>query len=109
MAREYKHYGIRKARSPKNLGPLATTIAVTTEEGSRGFGYVHFAESLTKAVGKKLPRGVSQQDPAFLEITYVEDRREWEISARYLASDGAALLWRTDTKPSWLNVRGTIQ
>lgn len=109
MAREYKHYGLKRARSPRNLGPLATTIVITTDKGEKAYGYVKFSESFISAVGKRMPRGVSLHDPAFIDVAFVQGKKEWEIRARYLASGEAALLWRTGTEPSWLNIRGYIQ
>lgn len=106
MAREYKHYEIRKARTATDAGPLATTILVTDEVGNRGHGFIRFSDSLVNAAGKRLPRGVSRQDPAYLSVGYVPSLGVWDVSACYLNGEAAALLWRTESKPSWLNKIG---
>lgn len=102
MSKEFKHYELRRARKPASLGGLSSTVIVIRENGDSGFCYVKFSDSLVTAVGRKLPRGVSFDDPAYLEARYDRAKNWWEISARYLNTDTSVKLWTAVQKPLWL-------
>lgn len=102
MSREFKHYQLKRATKPIPGVGLASTVAVLNEQGHAGFCYIRFARSFVLAVGKKLPRGVSLDDPAYLLVCYNQKTQEWEVFARYLRGEDRVLLWKTTVKPSWL-------
>lgn len=104
MARELKKYGLRSTRKPTLNPRLSSTVCVIDEQGLPGYCYIAFEEALVDAVGLKLPRGVAEFDPAFLQVEWNAKRGRWIITAKYLNTEGYAVLWESESKPTWLNV-----
>lgn len=104
FAREYKKFGLVRAKKPQTGYPLAGVVQVVDGAAS-GFVYVRFAEALVTAVGRAMPFGVSDQTPCFLRAVRIAEER-WRISAYYFKSvREGRVLWESDT-PAWL---GTIR
>lgn len=104
MGRELKKYGIRSTRKPARNAFVATTIHVVDENGLAGYCYISFADALVEAIGKVLPRGVAEFDPAYIYVEYDTRRRVWKINAQYLLSSDSALLWESGDRPTWLKL-----
>ncbi len=104
MSREYKKYGIRATRKPTTQqGKLASTVQVLDEKNRRGYCYVNFEMPLLICVGKALPKGISERNPAFLRVEYSSTLQQWIVAAEYLDESYTAVLWKTTDKPSWLH------
>lgn len=103
MPREFKRYELRSTRRPAKATALSTTVSVLNEHGESGYCYVSFAEAFVHSVGKRLPRGVAEFEPAYIEVRYNRQLSAWEVWARYFGDGKGVLLWATDNRPSWLN------
>lgn len=104
MGKEFKAYALKATRKPARWDILSTTVAVFPAAKEQCYCYVSFSRKLVEAVGKKLPHGVSSDNPAYLVVTQdtlVPDR--WHVYARYVKSAIIERLWTTDTCPTWLN------
>lgn len=101
MSKELKMYALKATKKPTKSTTLLSTVQVINEAWERGYCYASFSDKLVEAVGKKLPRGISDQDPAFLSVLYLEGA--WHIIAMYTSQDYATLMWKTPNKPSWLS------
>lgn len=103
MGRELKKYRIRATKKPAKSTLLSSTVVVRNESGKVGYCYINFDQPLIDAAGKALPRGLTVDDPAYLEVVYYPAMSVWLVKARYLLGDKEVLLWKTEQKPSWLN------
>ncbi|MHC5879550.1 hypothetical protein ACYT69_11550, partial [Streptococcus pyogenes] len=65
----------RKPRKPHKL--LSQTCIVQAEQ--KGHCFVTFSERFVEWVGKKLPRGIAEFDPAYLAVVQSGDM--WEVFA----------------------------
>lgn len=103
MSKEYKHYELRSVKRPTKARLLLSTVAIRDTEGGEKYCYVAFSDRLVQAVGRKLPRGLSEADPAFLHVVFGPPG-VWVIWAQYAQGEGACKLWRTtdSSPPSWL-------
>ena len=86
----------RKPRKPHKL--LAQTCVVQAEQ--KGHCFVTFSERFVEWVGKKLPRGIAEFDPAYLAV--VQNGEVWEVFAVYVDRSAHALLWESKSKPEWV-------
>lgn len=100
MRGERKKFAIqaRKVVRKKNT-KLSNTVAVRLDDRAYTC-YIGFDDSLVEFVGGKLPRGLTEFDPAYLEVTHLQGK--WVVAARYVRDATAAVLWRTAEKPAWL-------
>ena len=103
MGRELKKYQIRATKRPAKNPLLSSTVVVRNEEGSIGYCYVNFSRELVEAVGKSLPGGVTEDDPAFLRVVYYAATKIWLVQAQHESGGKEILLWKTAEKPTWLN------
>lgn len=88
------------ARLPKSPHrQLNNTCLVNTGE-EVGYCYIRFSETFVDFVGKKLPRGVADFDPAYIEV--VRAGGKWEIRATYYLDGVTKVLWKTADMPSWI-------
>lgn len=101
MSKEYKKYGIRPARKPQEHALLAGTVYVVEPQG-KGYAYIRFDESLVEAVGRLLPTGLTQDNPAYLKVMFMPATRVWRVFAAYLRGTTMRILWETTEKPTWL-------
>lgn len=103
MTKEYKHFELRSVKRPTKASLLLSTVAIRDTEGEEKYCYVSFSDKLVDAVGRKLPRGISEADPAYLHVGFGPPGR-WGIWAVYAVDGVARLLWRTECSepPSWL-------
>lgn len=104
--KENKNFELRSAT---RAGPtthkrlLATTVDIITPSGNQRHGFIRFSDNLVKAVGKALPRGVSEQDPAYLQVRLFPGRCEvWALYARDVTG---VKMWDTEDIPSWLKLQ----
>jgi hypothetical protein len=105
MAREFKCYGLRASPKPTRWqARLSSTVRVIDADGRSGYAYINFELPFLRKVGKALPQGISERNPAFLRVEYSTYLKQWLIGAQYLNGPGIAILWRTQTKPAWLQV-----
>lgn len=105
MSSEYKHFELRRAIRSSESPRVSTVVLVTREDGKRGHCFVRFSDSFVRFVGQKLPRGVAEFDPAYLDVIYTPATKTWVIRAFYLRDGVGAILWETGTAPSWLSFR----
>jgi hypothetical protein len=103
MSKELKKYGLRATRRPAKCDTVATTVVVRNEAGETGYCYIGFDEPFVHRVGTKLPRGVGTHDPAFISVRYYPRTKVWLVVAQYMAGGEEVLLWKTPTRPEWLN------
>ncbi len=102
MPRELKLYELRSASRPGVNNLLSTTVAVRDANGASYYCYVRFSDRLVQAVGKKLPRGLTQSDPAYLYVQVTQEG--FQVWARTHSEAQQVLLWTTslETTPDWL-------
>lgn len=102
MSKENRNYELRSSTRPKKSGALLNTVQVRNELREVGYVYIRFSDKLIEAVGKKLPRGISEADPAYLSVVFSD--MAWHIWAGYVSESGGShtLMWKQSTKPSWL-------
>lgn len=103
--KENKNFELRATKKPAKNDTLSTTVAVYMGQKSY-YCYISFSEKFVEAVGKKLPRGVSPQDPAYISV--VHEKRDWgheswAIRANYTTGVELVCLWTTPEQPSWIN------
>jgi hypothetical protein len=105
VSKELKAYELRATRRPAKSDSLLTTVLVMNAQGEQGYCYVNFSLKLVQAVGKKLPRGISPQDPAFLHVFHSgEEYSVWAVYAREGWNPSSTkLMWTGEGNPSWLN------
>lgn len=103
MRGELAKYRLRATRRPADTAPVASMVLVRNEAGEAGYCYANFSDEFASYVGKRLPRGVSLDDPACITVTFRAETGDWCVGASYLDGTSSVLLWRTDTRPSWLN------
>jgi hypothetical protein len=97
--RKYKLKAARKAR----VHPLLSGVAVVAEPTGKRIAYFSFSEEFVDAVGKALPTGVSQSNPAYIKVLYMPGRGTWRVFAMYFLKLRGVLLWEADDKPSWIS------
>jgi hypothetical protein len=107
MAKELAKYKLRSTNRPATNPYLGTEIITVNEEGRRGSAYIGFGDAFVDAVAKALPRGISAFDPAFIQVEYRKDSKQWIISAAYLDGGDAVVLWSTANRPLWLKIIAT--
>lgn len=100
--REYKKFGIRYAHKPQEGSSIAGVVQVADSHG-KGFSYIRFSEELELAIGKALPQGVGDAQPAYIKVVQSRSRNVWRVFAFYIASPVGVLLWETSDKPTWLH------
>lgn len=100
MSKEFKKYGLKPARVNRDLGPVSA-VCLFTSRGETTTYTVQFAYALVEAIGKRLPRGVSRSDYAYLHV-YQCDEDTFDVWACYLNSGEGKLLWTCKVKPHWL-------
>lgn len=103
MGRELKKYQIRATRRPARNTLLSSTVVVRNEAGDTGYCYVNFSPELVEAVGRSLPNGVTEDDPAFLRVVYYQRTKLWLVQAQHESGGKEILLWKSAEKPAWLN------
>lgn len=103
--KENKNFELRSAT---RAGPathkrlLATTVDIIMSSGTQRHGFIRFSDNLVKAVGKALPRGVSEQDPAYLQVRLFPGRCEvWALYARGVTG---VKMWELEGIPPWLKI-----
>lgn len=115
MAREFKCYGLRASPKPTQWqAKLSSTVRVVDAENRPGYAYINFDPPFLHKVGKVLPRGISERNPAFLRVEYSAYLKQWLIGAQYLGGTEVVILWRSLSKPGWLRIhydptQGTTQ
>lgn len=99
--RELKKYKLHWKKLPKEHESLSGVAHVCDARGRRpsNFG---FDESFADAVGRAMPRGISQQDPAYIKALYMPGRNVWRVFAMYMREEVGVLLWETPDLPRWL-------
>lgn len=104
MSREYKKYEIKSVKKPTKSKLLLSCVLVIGKDSIAYYCYISFSEHLVEAVGKKLSRGVSKENPAYLSIVWNKEGLEWIVSANYVLGGETKELWRTPygSPPAWL-------
>lgn len=101
LSGERKKFALGSARKPMLVDGLSNTVIVY-EDGEPRFCYVVFDPCFVAVVGKELPRGVSANDPAFVQVLFDRWQGKWVISACYVSDWEQRVLWMADEKPSWV-------
>ena len=102
---ERKKFGLKSARVPALLFGLSNTVIVI-EDGAPKYCHIAFDHSFVDTVGKHLSRGVSNRDPANIQVTL--QNMQWVVTANYVYSKEQQVLWASDTRPTWLKELKTI-
>lgn len=89
MPKELKKYELAASTRPGGNKVLATTVAVLGKDGSAYYCYIRFSPTLIEAVGKKLPRGISEHDPAYLYV----DLQRLQVWAVYMRDNKGVRMW----------------
>lgn len=98
---ERKKFAIRSARKPMLVDGLSNTVIVY-DGGEPRFCHILFDPCLVAVVGKKMPRGVSGAEPAFIQVVFDQYQNEWVISACYVTDWERQVLWRSGQRPHWI-------
>lgn len=102
ISAERKKFGIvARARVTKPNPRLNNTVLVERPTGN-GSACIGFTEDLVNFVGKVLPRGVADFDPAYLVVTENVERGKWLIQAEYFRDRVRVVLWEASAMPAWL-------
>lgn len=98
---ERKHFELRTIqRLRKALHPVLNNTCLVIAEEEMGYCYISFSESFIAHVGKVMPRGIAEFDPAYIEVRHTA--LGWEVSSVYYRDSHRRLLWRTGERPSWI-------
>jgi hypothetical protein len=68
--------------------------------------YIRFSEEVINQLGKVMPFGVGEAHPAYLSVRRVGDN--YDVSCHYIDGNYRRVLWRQDTKPTWLRFTGDV-
>ncbi len=99
--KEFRKYKLRSTKKPAKWTLLSTTVAVWNQKLEPSYCYLSFDSCFIDAVGKKMPQGLSIDNPAFIKVFYSVN--QWVISAHYIKSpEVSVVLWVADTQPLWL-------
>ncbi len=110
LNKEQKQFALRPARKTKTVFGLHNTVLVyRNSSGYVEYGLVQFHESLVIAVGSIMPQGVSEFNPAFLQVHFDLVPNKWIVSACYVNRDIRKTLWETDSFPTWLNALKKVE
>lgn len=101
--RELKKYQLRATSRPaKWQGKIANTVVVRDAQGKVGYQYFNFDPSFITDVGKALPAGVSERNPAMVKVEYSEVIGKWLVGAHYVYRETPpVILWQADERPKW--------
>lgn len=102
MRGERKKFALASRRAVKQNHPVLSNTVLVEEAGQRHVCYIAFSDDLIQFVGQKLPRGVSQVDPAYLTVTEVVASQVWAVAACYYRDDSSVVLWEAKERPKWL-------
>lgn len=108
LSGERKKFGLRTARRPMLIDGLSNTAIVYDGETPH-YCHILFDASLVSAVGKRLPRGVAANSPAFLHIVHDQQRSKWVVSACYVADWEPHTLWESAQRPTWIKELKSIR
>lgn len=104
--KEFKKYGLSSATRSKASPMLATVVTVFQYGAHYGHAYIRFTDDFIRAVGKKMPTGLSPDDSAYLRVDFLG--AHWTISACYLnyslERQMLTPLWASVKKPAWLRI-----
>lgn len=103
MSRELKKYGIRATKKPARSLLVSSVCLVRNEKDETGYCYINFDQPFVEAVGKALPRGVSEHSPAVISVVFYPRTMSWLVQAGYVGSGTPVLLWKSANRPAWLN------
>lgn len=108
LSGERKKFGMRTARAPMLVAGLSNTVIVYDDFALK-YCFVSFSDALVEAVGLHLPRGCSPEEHAFLQVQFDKASGDWIVYAAYVSTWERVALWRTDTKPVWVQNLKTIR
>lgn len=99
--KKYKLTARRRVTDKSRL--LSNTVLVREASGSYP-ATVSFSDDLVDLVGRLLPQGVSEFNPAYLIVVHPRNTGDsWQIQACYFRDDDSAvLLWTSEQRPAWL-------
>lgn len=102
-AKELKKFQLKGLRRPpKYLNKTLSNFVAVFENNTGDAHCIGFSDALVEYVGTKLPRGVAEYDPAFLEVKQVGGKTGWEVWAVYYHDAEKVLLWKAPDRPAWL-------
>jgi hypothetical protein len=104
MRGERKLWEIRSTPKPAKPKGVLTTVSVRGVNGQDYYCYINFSEKFEEFVGKKMPRGVSENDPAWLHVTCHALSGGATIAAHYLSDKSGCELWHATKTPTWLKM-----
>lgn len=105
---ERKKFELRSARAPALVHGLSNTVIVY-EDGAAKYCHIGFADALALEVGKRMPRGISNFEPAFLSVAFDTLRSAWVVSSHYVSTWERVGLWQSEEKPAWIKQLKTIR
>lgn len=111
MSREFKNYELASSPRPLKNGRyklLISTVAIRGADKKSYYCYVAFSDKLVEKAGNKLPRGVSEFNPAFLYVDL--SNLQMDVYVSYLHPLTPVLLWSQSLEqdlPRWLKLHPT--
>lgn len=98
--KEAAFYGLKSARSPME-NSLLSGVVLVSDEGGKGYAYITFGEALVEAVGRVMPRGISEDDQCYLKAMLVHGG-SWRVYSYYLDNSSVRFLWEEKKRPKWI-------
>lgn len=95
-----KSMGLRRGKSPQQH-PVLSGTATLVEQGVRVIN-VRFCDALPKALGRKMPRGLSINDPGMLKVLYLPTKKLWRVFCIYIYENRGVVIQEYKERPHWL-------
>lgn len=95
-----RRYRLRVGGRPEINPSVSGTVYVVGPEG-KGYSYVRFSKTFVRALGLKMPRGVSPAYPCYLKVVrFASDY--WKVFCLYMEDDTGIFLGEVFGKPKWI-------
>lgn len=105
MKVEAKQHALRSGSKPEPHYQLSGVVKVITAT-ENSLAYIRFNASFVDAVGSKMPRGVSVDDPCYLMLEENTATKKWTLFGKYLYTDEKVMLKVYSELPGWVKLKG---
>jgi hypothetical protein len=95
-----KSWQLSAAIKPQKRYPLSGVVRILDHQGA-GYCHIKFSWSLVADVGKAMPRGIGDHEPAYLQAMRNADG-SWYIFCCYLEGSTRRIILQEPSRPSWI-------